>query len=289
MSKIWVIGGNGQLGNEFQVIAKSDKTNEFHFSDLPEFDLLNEKDISKALKDIQPDTVINAAAYTAVDQAETEPEKAYAINATAVGTLAELCAKLKIFLIHISTDFVFDGKRSKPYHEDCSACPNGTYAASKHKGEIEVLLNTKHAAIVRTSWLYGNFGHNFMKTIQEKGSNGNELKVVVDQCGTPTWSYDLAEVCLKLTAKRQEIKGVELFHYSNEGVATWYDFAWEILSLSGEKPNILPVSSNEFPRPAPRPAYSVMDKKKIKNFLGIRIPHWKESLNNCITQQKKKK
>lgn len=289
MSKIWVIGGNGQLGSEFQIIAKNDKKNEFHFSDQPEFDITNETHIKKGLKEIQPDIVINSAAYTAVDQAEEEVDKAFAINAIGVRKLAEACSNAKVFLIHISTDFVFGGKRSKPYNEDCSTSPNGTYAASKQKGEIEVLLNTKHAVVVRTSWLYGNHGHNFMRTIQEKGNNGNKLKVVVDQCGTPTWAADLANICLKLAKKRSQIKGVELFHYSNEGVASWYDFAWEILSLSGEKPNILPVGTEEFPRPAPRPAYSVMDKKKIKNFLDIRIPHWKESLAKCIKDQKKNK
>ena len=262
--------------------------NEFHFSDLPEFDITDEKQIAKTLKDFKADVVINAAAYTNVDLAESESEKAYAVNSTAVGKLAEVCAKQKVFIIHISTDFVFDGKRSKPYHEDISASPCGTYSASKYKGEVEILLNTKHAAIIRTSWLYGNHGHNFMKTILEKGSKGNELKVVFDQCGTPTWSADLAEVCLKMADKKDQIKGIELFHYSTEGVATWYDFAWEILTMAGEKPNIIPVTTEEFPRPAPRPAYSVMNKKKIRNFLGINIPYWKESLAKCVKLEKHK-
>lgn len=289
MSKIWVIGSNGQLGTELKLLSKNDKQNEYLFSDLPEFDITNDKQIAKTLKDFKAEVVINAAAYTNVDRAETEPELAFAINSTAVGKLAEICSKQKAFLIHISTDYVFDGKRSKPYNEDISANPHGTYAASKYKGEIEVLLNTKHAAIIRTSWLYSNHGHNFMKTILDKGSNGNELKVVFDQCGTPTWARDLAETCLKIAEKCTNIKSVELFHYSNEGVASWYDFAWEILSLAGEKPNIIPVETEAFPRPAPRPAYSVMDKKKIKNFLGISIPHWKESLKKCLEIEKRKK
>ncbi|PLW94858.1 MAG: dTDP-4-dehydrorhamnose reductase [Marinilabiliales bacterium] len=288
MSKIWVVGGNGQLGKELKLLSEKDKKNEYLFSDLPDFDIQDDKQIAKISKEFVPEIVINAAAYTNVDLAEEEPDKAFAINASAVGKLAEICSKQKAFLIHISTDFVFDGKRSRPYNENISACPGGTYASSKYKGEVEVLLNTKHAAIIRTSWLYSNHGHNFMKTIIQKGSKGNELKVVFDQCGTPTWAADLAEVCLRMAENKSKIKCVELFHYSNEGVASWYDFAWEILTIAGEKPNIVPVGTEEFPRPAPRPAYSVMDKKKIREFLGISIPHWKESLAKCIKLEKRK-
>lgn len=286
MAKIWVTGANGQLGSELRELSKSCKEFEFVFTDMPELDLTKHDAVKKAFKEIKPDVVINAAAYTAVDLAESEGEKTYAVNTYAVANLAALCSAGKAFLIHISTDFVFDGKRSCPYHEEVAANPVGTYAASKNKGEIEILLGTRHAAIIRTSWLYGNYGNNFMKTILDKGRKGEKLSVVYDQVGTPTWSADLAKVVLEMARNAKKINGVELFHYSNEGVASWYDFAYEILSLSNSKSALVPVDSKDFQRPAPRPAYSVLNKGKIKKFLGIEIPYWKDSLKKCLEQQK---
>ncbi len=284
MMKVFVTGASGQLGSEIKSIAKQDKTTEFLFGDLPEFDLCNKDHLKKAFKEFKPDVVINAAAYTAVDLAEKENEKAFAVNMHAVAELAAACKSSKAFLIHLSTDFVFDGKRSQPYHEEVAANPVGAYASSKNKGEIEILLNTQHAAIIRTSWLYGQYGSNFMKTILEKGRKGEKLNVVYDQVGTPTWSADLAAVVLSMAHEASRIKGVELFHYSNEGVASWYDFAYEILLNAGIKTELVPVESKDFQRPAPRPAYSVLNKKKIKQFLGLTIPHWKDSLKKCMTQ-----
>ncbi len=286
MAKIWVTGANGQLGSELRELSKNCKDFEFVFTDIPDLDLTKHDVVKKVFKEIKPDVVINAAAYTAVDLAETESEKAYAMNTYAVANLASLCSAGKAFLIHVSTDFVFDGKRSCPYHEEVAANPVGTYAASKNKGEIEILLNTRHAAIIRTSWLYGNYGNNFMKTILEKGRKGEKLSVVYDQVGTPTWSADLAKVVLEMARHAKKINGVELFHYSNEGVASWYDFAYEILNLSNVKTALVPVDSKDFQRPAPRPSYSVLNKGKIKKFLGIEIPYWKDSLKKCLELQK---
>ena len=286
MAKIWVTGANGQLGSELRELSKNCKDFEFVFTDMPELDLTKHDAVKKAFKEIKPDVVINAAAYTAVDLAESEGEKTYAVNTYAVANLAALCSAGKAFLIHVSTDFVFDGKRSCPYHEEVAANPVGTYAASKNKGEIEILLNTRHAAIIRTSWLYGNYGNNFMKTILEKGRKGEKLSVVYDQVGTPTWSADLAKVVLEMARHAKKINGVELFHYSNEGVASWYDFAYEILNLSNVKTALVPVDSKDFQRPAPRPSYSVLNKGKIKKFLGIEIPYWKDSLKKCLELQK---
>jgi len=286
MAKIWVTGANGQLGSELRELSKSCKDFEFVFTDMPELDLTKHDAVKKAFKEIKPDVVINAAAYTAVDLAESEGEKTYAVNTYAVANLAALCSAGKAFLIHVSTDFVFDGKRSCPYHEEVAANPVGTYAASKNKGEIEILLNTRHAAIIRTSWLYGNYGNNFMKTILEKGRKGEKLSVVYDQVGTPTWSADLAKVVLEMARHAKKINGVELFHYSNEGVASWYDFAYEILNMSNSKSTLVPVDSKDFQRPAPRPSYSVLNKGKIKKFLGIEIPYWKDSLKKCLELQK---
>lgn len=286
MAKIWVTGANGQLGSELRELSKSCKDFEFVFTDMPELDMTKHDAVKKAFKEIKPDVVINAAAYTAVDLAESEGEKTYAVNTYAVANLAALCSAGKAFLIHVSTDFVFDGKRSCPYHEEVAANPVGTYAASKNKGEIEILLNTRHAAIIRTSWLYGNYGNNFMKTILEKGRKGEKLSVVYDQVGTPTWSADLAKVVLEMARHAKKINGVELFHYSNEGVASWYDFAYEILNMSNSKSTLVPVDSKDFQRPAPRPSYSVLNKGKIKKFLGIEIPYWKDSLKKCLELQK---
>ena len=286
MAKIWVTGSNGQLGSELRELSKSCKDFEFVFTDIPDLDLTKHDVVKKVFKEIKPDVVINAAAYTAVDLAESESEKAYAMNTYAVANLASLCSAGKAFLIHVSTDFVFDGKRSSPYHEEVAANPVGAYAASKNKGEIEILLNTRHAAIIRTSWLYGNYGNNFMKTILEKGRKGEKLSVVYDQVGTPTWSADLARVVLEMARHAKKINGVELFHYSNEGVASWYDFAYEILNLSNVKTALVPVDSKDFQRPAPRPSYSVLNKGKIKKFLGIEIPYWKDSLKKCLELQK---
>ncbi len=286
MTKIWVTGANGQLGNELRLLSKSIKDFEFVFTDLPELDLTKHDAVKKAFKEIKPDVVINTAAYTAVDLAEQENEKTYAVNTYAVANLAALCSAGKAFLIHISTDFVFDGKRSTPYHEEVAANPVGAYASSKNKGEIEILLGTRHAAIIRTSWLYGNFGGNFMKTILEKGRKGEKLSVVYDQVGTPTWSADLANVVVEMARNAKKVNGVELFHYSNEGVASWYDFAYEILHMANVKTTLVPVDTKDFQRPAPRPAYSVLNKGKIKKFLGIEIPYWKDSLKKCLEQQK---
>lgn len=286
MTKIWVTGANGQLGNELRLLSKSIKDFEFVFTDLPELDLTKHDAVKKAFKEIKPDVVINTAAYTAVDLAEQENEKTYAVNTYAVANLAALCSAGKAFLIHISTDFVFDGKRSTPYHEEVAANPVGAYASSKNKGEIEILLGTRHAAIIRTSWLYGNFGGNFMKTILEKGRKGEKLSVVYDQVGTPTWSADLANVVVEMARNAKKVNGVELFHYSNEGVASWYDFAYEILHMANVKTTLVPVDTKDFQRPAPRPAYSVLNKGKIKKFLGIEIPYWKDSLKKCLELQK---
>jgi dTDP-4-dehydrorhamnose reductase len=285
MTKVWVTGSKGQLGSELMALSKKNNDFDFIFSDLPEIDLTKHDEVKKYFKEIKPDIVLNTAAYTAVDLAESESEKAYAVNTYAVSNLAALCSASKSFLVHISTDFVFDGKRSTPYHEEVASNPVGTYASSKNKGEIEVLLNTRKAAIIRTSWLYGNYGNNFMKTILEKGRKGEKLNVVFDQVGTPTWSADLANVVLQIARNAKKINGVELFHYSNEGVASWYDFAYEILKLSNTNCPIIPVESKDFQRPAPRPAYSVLNKRKIKHFLSIEIPHWKDSLSKCLSNR----
>lgn len=283
-----VSGAKGQLGTELQLLSKQKTNYTWIFTDVDELNICKQEELQQYFEKYKPSIFINAAAYTAVDKAEEEKEEAFALNTLAIAEIAKLCNNNHCFFIHISTDFVFDGKKNTPYFEDDSVSAKGVYALSKQKGEKELINYAEDAAIIRTSWLYGNHGPNFMKTILDKGSNGNELKVVYDQLGSPTWSHDLAKIVLDVCEQKGRISGTEIFHFSNEGIASWYDFAWEILSIAGEKPNIIPVEAIEFPRPAPRPSYSVMSKKKISSFLNIRIPHWKESLAKCILEQKKK-
>lgn len=285
---IIVSGANGQLGTELQLLSKNEAHYKWIFTDVDELNICKKEELQQYFEMHKPSIFINAAAYTAVDKAETETDEAYALNTTAITEIAKLCKYHHCFFIHISTDFVFDGKKNTPYFEDDPLSGNGVYGLSKQKGEEELLNHAENAVIIRTSWLYGNYGHNFMKTILNKGCNGNELKVVYDQLGSPTWSKDLAEAVFAICEEKDNFSGIEIFHFSNEGIASWYDFAWEILSIAGEKPNIIPVEAIEFTRPAPRPSYSVMSKKKISSFLNIRIPHWKESLAKCILEQKKK-
>lgn len=285
MKTILVTGANGQLGNELKKLSVNQKSYNFVFTDLPEVDLTNADELNIFLKKINPDIIINTAAYTAVDLAESNVETANNVNVNAVANIAKYCSDHNCFLIHFSTDFVFDGLSSIPYVETDSANPTSVYGQTKYDGEREILLNAKKAAIIRTSWLYGNYGNNFMKTMLKLGKEKEVVSVVFDQIGTPTWSADLAETVLKLTGKIDNINNVELFHYSNEGVASWYDFTHEIFNLSNTKAKLIPVETKEFLRPAKRPAYSVLNKSKIKNFLNIDIPHWKDSLKKCIENE----
>ncbi|NLL27572.1 MAG: dTDP-4-dehydrorhamnose reductase [Bacteroidales bacterium] len=285
MKTILVTGANGQLGNELKKLSANHKSYNFVFTDLPEVDLTNADELNIFLKKINPDIIINTAAYTAVDLAESNVETANNVNVNAVANIAKYCSYHNCFLIHFSTDFVFDGLSSIPYIETDSANPTSVYGKTKYDGEKEIFLNTKKAAIIRTSWLYGNYGNNFMKTMLKLGKEKEVVSVVFDQIGTPTWSADLAETVLKLTDKIDNISNVELFHYSNEGVASWYDFTHEIFNLSNTKAKLIPVETKDFMRPAKRPAYSVLNKSKIKNFLNIDIPHWKDSLKKCIENE----
>lgn len=285
MKKILVCGSNGQLGSELQLLSKEYKA-EFLFTDIAEMDICNPTSIAKVFKSFKPDIVINAAAYTAVDKAEEEFEKVKKVNVSAVGFLSEACNKSNALLIHISSDYVFDGKNNVPYPEHVSTNPIGVYAKSKRDGEVEILLSNKRALIIRTSWLYSSFGNNFVKTILSKSKEMKELKVVYDQIGTPTYAEDLAKVILQFVDKADHIKEVEVFHYSNEGLCSWFDFAHEIIRQSGTKAKVLPIETKELKLAAPRPAYSVLSKSKVKEFLKIEIPHWSESLSNCLNKLK---
>ncbi len=284
---IVVLGGNGQLGNELKVLAPSYPNDTFTFTDIDELDITDPVNLEYFIKHSQCEVLINAAAYTAVDKAETESAKAYAINTDAVKQLASLSVKYRFFLLHLSTDYVFDGTNYKPYVETDTPRPLSVYGNTKLEGEKAVLANAKHAAILRTSWLYSSYGNNFMKTMLRLAGERSEIKVVCDQIGSPTYAGDLAEAVLHIATKHEKIHKVEIYHYANEGIASWYDFAKEILHTTHPQCVIQPILSNDYPTLATRPYYSVLSKEKIKKDFGINIPYWKDSLQPCLERLRK--
>ena len=280
--KILVTGSNGQLGNELRMLAPTYPGFTFIFTDVAELDITSEPDIETLVVEEKHAAIINCAAYTAVDKAEQEPNLAFLINATAVGNLARVASKNNALLVHISTDYVFDGKGHKPYFEDDPTNPVSLYAKSKHAGEQQVQSYANQAIIIRTSWLYSEFGNNFVKTMMKYGKERGLLNVVFDQTGTPTYARDLAKTILDIIDKQLVFDGVEVFHYSNEGVTSWYDFAKAIIEFSGISCKINPIETKEYPLPAARPFYSVFNKSKIKHRFQIEIPYWRDSLKVCI-------
>ena len=263
MHRILVTGSNGQLGSEIRELSKNDVTNVYFYTDVSELDITDKSAVNKFIENQQIDIVVNCAAYTQVDKAEEEEKTAFLINATAPGNLAEACKKYDATLFHISTDYVFDGSNNVPYIETESTSPLGVYGRSKLEGEEFIQQSGCNYLIIRTSWLYSSFGNNFVKTIARLSSEKDELKVVIDQIGTPTYARDLATVIFAIIQNDQfkDRKGV--YHYSNEGVCSWYDFAKAINDLFGNNCNIIPCHSDEFPAKVPRPHYSVLDNEEI--------------------------
>jgi dTDP-4-dehydrorhamnose reductase len=280
--KILVTGSNGQLGNELRLLAPAYSGDTFIFTDVAELDITSEPDLDFFVNREKPAVIINCAAYTAVDKAEQEDNLAFLINATAVGNLSRVASKHHSLLVHISTDYVFDGKGFKPYMEDDPTNPVSLYAKSKHAGEQQLQSYAGKALIIRTSWLYSEFGNNFVKTMMKYGREREQLNVVFDQTGTPTYARDLAQTILDIIQKQPVIAGIEVFHYSNEGVASWYDFAKAIMEFSGINCKINPIETKDYPLPAIRPFYSVFNKSKIKQRFLIEIPYWRDSLKECM-------
>ena len=280
--KILVTGSNGQLGNELKVLAEAYPCFNFVFTDVDELDITSEVDVELMVKKEKPAAIINCAAYTAVDKAEKEDNLAFLINATAVGNLARVSSTHGVLLIHISTDYVFDGKGFRPYQEDDPTNPVSLYAKSKHAGEQQVQSYADKALIIRTSWLYSEFGTNFVKTIMKYGKERGQLNVVFDQIGTPTYARDLAKTILDILKIQPFAEGVEIYNYSNEGVTSWYDFAKAIIEFSGIDCIITPIETKDYPLPAVRPCYSVFNKSKIKHRFQVKIPFWRDSLKECI-------
>ena len=240
--------------------------------------------VSAFFDKLHPDVIVNCAAYTAVDKAEQEPDLALKINALAVRNLSNACGEFNALLIHISTDYIFNGKGYRPYVETDTPEPVSSYARSKYAGETQMLSSCRNGIILRTSWLYSAFGNNFVKTILKYGKERGNLNVVYDQIGCPSYAKDLAAAILEIIPKLTDHEGVEIFHYTNEGVASWYDFAKAIIEFSGIKCLINPVETKDYPLPAERPFYSVLNKAKFKERFGIEIPYWRDSLEDCINR-----
>ena len=278
--KVLVIGSDGQLGLEFQKISNSYDSLSWVFSTIKTLDLLKLDSISSFLNDIKPSVIINCAAYTSVDKAETESELADIINYKAVDIISNWTSDNNKKLIHFSTDYVFDGLSQTPLNENSFTNPVNEYGFSKLKGEQVCLLNDPTSIIIRTSWLYSSFGNNFVKTMIELMKNNKSIKVVNDQIGSPTYAYDLAKVILIIIMNPKPESG--LFHYSNEGKISWFEFARSIRELCQLNCEIIGVSSKEFKTLAKRPQYSLLNKLKIKKTLNLEIPNYKQSLENCI-------
>ncbi|RBL88279.1 dTDP-4-dehydrorhamnose reductase [Chitinophaga flava] len=285
MKNILVTGGHGQLGLSLKKAATAYPQFNLIFMDAAELDVTDADALSAYFGANQPDACINCAAYTAVDKAESEEEKAFLLNFQAVLSLAEICAEHRTQLIHISTDYVFSGKQNVPYREDDETDPQSIYGSSKLRGEAAALGYNPDTIVIRTSWLYSEYAVNFLKRMQELMREKQELSVVFDQTGTPTYAGDLATALLDILqykAGNPDAAIGGIYHYSNEGVTSWYDFAVTIKELTAATTTILPVTSDKYQTAAARPAYSVLNKEKIKETFGIQVPYWRDSLTKCL-------
>lgn len=283
MSKnILITGSKGQLGSELREIAANYPSFNFFFTDVDELDICDKTAIEKFILSHEIETVINCAAYTAVDKAESETELADKINHIAVENLAEIAEKHHAGLIQISTDYVFDGKGHQPYPTDHPTDPVNNYGATKLKGEkVMAEINPENSLIIRTSWVYSSFGGNFVKTMLRLGKEKEELNVVYDQVGVPTYAADLAKFILDHAVNTKN-RNVKTYYFTNEGVCSWYDFAKKIMELGNRDCKVNPVPTSAYPTPAQRPFYSLMDKTSLKEDFSTEIPHWEESLKKCM-------
>lgn len=278
---ILVTGANGQLGMEFRVLASLYPAYHFLFVSREQLSITDETSVEDFFSQNNISYCFNCAAYTAVDKAEIEKETAFENNGTAVGKLAAVCKKYNTIFIHISTDYVFNGNATKPYKETNETDPVNTYGASKLQGEKEAVKNNPASIIIRTSWVYSSFGKNFVKTMLRLMSEKESISVVNDQVGCPTYANDLATAIMKIiTANEHPQAGI--YNYSNRGVISWYEFALAIKEISASSCIVNPVSSAQYPTPAKRPNYSVLDTSKIQQVFNIEIPFWKDSLEKCI-------
>lgn len=284
---ILVTGANGQLGSEMRIVAE-DSANNYIFTDVAELDITDADAVMEAVKSNNIDVIINCAAYTNVDKAEDDADFAELLNAKAVKNLAIAMKAVDGLLVHISTDYVFGGDPyNTPCREDQKGTPTGVYGVTKLHGEQNILASGCKHIIIRTAWLYSEFGKNFVKTMLNLTATKSSLKVVFDQCGTPTYAYDLAAIIFDIVENGKFVGNDGIYHYSNEGVCSWFDFTKMIAEYAGNSNcDIQPCHSDEFPSKVKRPAYSVLDKTKIKNTFGITIPYWTDSLKKCLANIK---
>lgn len=277
---ILVTGANGQLGNEMRVVAGGQTALVYHFTDVAELDICDEQAVERFVAEGAIDCIVNCAAYTNVNKAEEDAVLCDRLNHLAPANLARVAARHRIGLVHVSTDYVFNGEHHVPYREDDATCPNSVYGTTKLAGEEAIRTIHPEAVIIRTAWLYSSFGNNFVKTMLRLGKEREELGVVFDQIGTPTYARDLARAIQHIVGSGI-VPGI--YHYSNEGVCSWYDFTKAIFDLAGITTCCLkPLHTDEYPTPAARPHYSVLDKTKIKQTYGVKVPHWMDSLRECI-------
>lgn len=290
--KILVTGANGQLGKEFRSLSTSFPKYEFIFLSGEDLRIHQFGLVRNAFEAHKPQYCINCAAYTAVDKAESEKDMAFLVNTESTGVLANVCKEYSTQFIHFSTDYVFDGTSSATYKEDDTANPQGVYGLSKLEGERLALQHNSNSIIIRTSWVYSQFGKNFVKTMMKLMSEKDEINVVNDQFGSPTYAADLAEAVMQIIANCQlPIANCEpgIYHYSNNGIISWYDFAQAIKEISGSNCKVNPIPTSQYPTPAKRPAYSAFDKTKIQQVFGIDLKDWKESLKICLQKIKEEK
>ncbi|HFU75255.1 MAG TPA: dTDP-4-dehydrorhamnose reductase [Arcobacter sp.] len=292
MYNILVTGANGQLGLEIQNIvnrmdAENLKNVNYFFTSKNTLDITDKDSIAKFVNNNKINIIINTAAYTLVDNAETNLINANKVNNLAVGYLAEIAQENGIKLIHVSTDYVYDGNSNKPYAESDLTNPKNNYGRTKLDGENALrVINPKNSIIIRTSWVYSSFGKNFVNTILHLAGKNNELRIIYDQIGSPTYARDLAQVVLSIMFKIA-CENVEIYHYSNDGISSWYDFAYEIIKFTKLDCSLIPINSREYKQTAKRPLYTVISKDKIKQTFGVDIPHWKDSLEDCLKQYKR--
>ncbi|WP_262714147.1 dTDP-4-dehydrorhamnose reductase [Mucilaginibacter rubeus] len=280
MQNIIVFGASGQLGNCLKKVAEEKGINYIHFLPEDEANILREDLLDIVFEKYKPTFAINCAAYTAVDKAEDDVDLARAINKTGAANLAKQCKTYGTVLVQISTDFVFKGDVALPRTEEDAADPISIYGLTKLEGEQDITAIIDQYYTIRTSWLYSEYGNNFVKTMLKLGADRDELKIIADQVGTPTYAIDLAGAILDIIKSDKKAYGI--YHYSNEGVTSWYDFAKGIFDISGTNVKVFPIRTAEFPTKAQRPAFSVMDKAKIKSTFGMEIPYWRDSLEVCI-------
>ena len=281
---ILVTGANGQLGKEFRALAINETGFDFHFLSRDELPIHDFERVKSFFAEYRPAFCINCAAYTAVDKAESEQDLAYLVNAESVAVLAEVSKQYGTGFIHISTDYVFKGDSPEPYKEDSQTGPISVYGSSKLKGEIMTVANNPDSIIIRTAWVYSEFGHNFVKTMIRLMKERKELNVVNDQVGAPTYAADLAKAIIAIIKSNKWQPGI--YHFSNKGRISWYDFAVEIKELTGSECKLNPIPTSQYPTPAKRPAFSLLDTSKIQSVYGINIPDWKLSLKKCLDHLK---